>query len=134
MTAFRSRFDYGEMPGTVNSEPSMTIQSEADSTSVEYALRRFNATGILGDPDRLASAAYLDVSDVQDFEQSCNVVARARQVFEALPSEERRKYGDSLQVYMESRLEEIAQVSGAPSPVVEETPSSAAPDAAAKVD
>ena len=50
-------------------EESMTLQSEYAQTTIDYYLKRYSQTGILGDPNRQAQGEFLDVSTVGDFQE-----------------------------------------------------------------
>lgn len=92
--------------GTVNDEPSLTLQSEYEGTTIDYYLKRYSATGLLGDPQRQAVARFDDVSEVSDFQTALNKVLEVQRAFGELSAEERRKYDDDPQVWIAHLVEE----------------------------
>lgn len=92
--------------GTVNNEPSLTLQSEYEETTIDYYLKRYNAIGLLGDPQRQAAARFDDVSEVSDFQTALNKVLEVQRAFGELSAEERRKFGDDPQVWVAHLVDE----------------------------
>ena len=92
--------------GTVNDEPSLTLQSEYEETTIDYYLKRYSATGLFGDPQRLAAARFEDVSEVSDFQTALNKVLEVQRAFSELSAEERRRYGDDPQMWIAHLVEE----------------------------
>lgn len=92
--------------GTVNDEQSLTLQSEYEGTTIDYYLKRYSATGLLGDPQRQATARFDDVSEVSDFQTALNKVLEVQRAFGELSAEERRKYDDDPQVWIAHLVEE----------------------------
>lgn len=92
--------------GTVNDEPSLTLQSEYEGTTIDYYLKRYSATGLLGDPDRKLTARFDDVSEVSDFQTALNKVLEVQRAFGELSAEERRKFGDDPQAWVAYLVEE----------------------------
>ena len=92
--------------GTVNDEPSLTLQSEYEGTTIDYYLKRYSATGLFGDPQRQAAARFDDVSEVSDFQTALNKVLEVQRAFGELSAEERRKYGDDPQMWIAHLVEE----------------------------
>lgn len=92
--------------GTVNDEPSLALQSEYEETTIDYYLKRYSATGLLGDPRRQAAARFDDVSEVSDFQTALNKVLEVQRAFGELSAEERRKFGDDPQAWVAYLVEE----------------------------
>lgn len=92
--------------GTVNDEPSLTLQSEYEGTTIDYYLKRYSATGLFGDPQRQAAARFDDVSEVSDFQTALNKVLYVQRAFAELSAEERRMYDDDPQVWVAHLVEE----------------------------
>lgn len=74
--------------------PSMAFQSEKQDTMIESYLRRYRATGFLGDPARKAAATFGDFSGLEDYQTIQNKMCAVKEHFEALPSNIRRFFGD----------------------------------------
>lgn len=90
----RSRYTLKPAPGFTFSEPSMALQSEKRDTMIEAYLRKYRATGFLGDPNRKAVATFGDFTGVEDYQTLRNKMAVVEQHFEGLPSNIRRFFGD----------------------------------------
>lgn len=91
--------------GTTFVEPSQTLQSEYPETTIDYYLKRYSATGQLGDPIRAQHAHFEDVSSVGDFQEMQNKVLQVRNAFMELPAEERRLYGDDPAVWVQAQID-----------------------------
>lgn len=91
----RTRYNH---PGTRTTHrcnlPSKAFQSEKSETMIESYLRKFHATGFLGDPQRKAVALFGDFTGMEDFQTIQNKMAKITEHFEALPSHVRRFFGD----------------------------------------
>lgn len=100
---FKTRYD-SRVPtqGTLNEEDSLTLQSEYPQTTIDYYLKRYSATGLLGDPARAEAGQYIDVSEIGDFQEMQNKVLAVRNAFMELPAEERRQYGDDPALWVEA--------------------------------
>lgn len=97
----------------------MTLQSEYPQTTIDYYLKRYSATGLLGDPNRAQQAQYLDVSELGDYQAMQEKVLIARNAFMELPAEERRAYNDDPALWIEAM--QAAQVAQAESSAQAET-------------
>lgn len=95
MSAIRTRYEQpGTRPVVSFKKPSMTFQSEKDGTMIEAYLRKFRATGFLGDPERKARAVYGDFTGIEDFQTIQQKMAALNEYFMSLPSNVRRFFGD----------------------------------------
>lgn len=91
----RSRYNHpGDRPVVRFTLPSMTFQSEKDGTMIEAYLKRYRATGFLGDPQRKAAAAFGDFTGVEDYQSAMNKITALKEYFDTLPSNVRRFFGD----------------------------------------
>ena len=95
-----SRFDYdpGDHPGIVFTEPSMTQQQFADESNINNIIARFKETGTLSDdpdPNNLPVFDDFTVRSAYNYQTAMNVVVRAREQFDALPSNIRERFGYS---------------------------------------
>lgn len=117
---FKTRYN-SRVPtqGTVNEEDSMTLQSEYPQTTIDYYLKRYSATGLLGDPNRAQQGQYIDVSEVGDFQAMQEKVMAVRNAFMELSAEERRAYQDDPALWIEAM--QAAQVAQAESSAQAET-------------
>lgn len=117
---FKTRYN-SRVPtqGTVNEEDSLTLQSEYPQTTIDYYLKRYSATGLLGDPNRMQQGQYLDVSEFGDYQAMQEKVLLARNAFMELPAEERRLYNDDPALWIEAM--QAAQVAQAESSAQAET-------------
>lgn len=79
----------------------MTVQSEFEGTTIDYYLKRYTATGILGDPARAAQAQYGDFTSVPTYQEAQNLIARTTETFEALPSDLRDRFSNDPAVFLD---------------------------------
>lgn len=119
---FKTRYN-SRVPtqGTVNEEDSLTLQSEYPQTTIDYYLKRYSATGLLGDPNRAQSGQYIDVSEVGDFQAMQEKVMAVRNAFMELPAEERRVYQDDPALWLEAMQVAQAESSAQAETSVKET-------------
>ena len=87
--------------GMTFEEASMTIESEAPGTTIDSYLKRYQATGLLGDPVRYSAGQFGDFADLQTFQESMNTVARVTETFAALPAALRAKFDNNPANYVE---------------------------------
>lgn len=90
---------YNQRPGRVQvefTEPSLTQQQFKDECDINHIMQRYRETGFLTDPLRPATAKpqFGDFSTVADFMEAQNIIVRARENFEALPSMVRQEFGN----------------------------------------
>ncbi len=105
-TPFKTRYSARQpSKGITFTEESLTLQSEYPATTIDYYLKKYSQTGLLGDPLRAENAQYLDVSEVGDFADMQEKVAQVKQAFEQLPAEERRRYGDDPTAWVEAQVQ-----------------------------
>lgn len=97
---FNSRYDPPQVDGWSTDQPSLTLQSELESTQIDYILRKYARMG-LGGSEALSLIAsqnpgsYADVSNVASFRDAMNVVTEATAQFDALPAEIRQEFGSA---------------------------------------
>ncbi len=105
-TPFKTRYSARQpSKGITFTDESLTLQSEYPATTIDYYLKKYSQTGLLGDPLRAEQAQYLDVSEVGDFAEMQEKVAQVKQAFEQLPAEERRQYGDDPTAWIEAQFQ-----------------------------
>lgn len=90
---------YNQRPGRVLvefTEPSLTQQQFKDECDINHIMQRYRDTGFLVDPLQKVTAKpqFGDFSTVADFMEAQNVIVRARENFEALPSQVRKEFGN----------------------------------------
>lgn len=95
--------------GIIFTDPSLTLQSEYRQTTIDFYLKKYSATGVLGDPVRQQQARFEDVSEVRDFQEQQNNVLKVKAAFMELPAEERRKYGDDPAIWIQAKIAEADQ-------------------------
>ena len=107
---FKTRYN-ARVPseGTINNQDSLTRQSEYPETTIDYYLKRYSATGLLGDPQRAAEARFEDVSEVMDYQEALNKVIAVKDAFMQLPAEERRKFGDDPNNWIQAEVAKQAE-------------------------
>lgn len=99
---FRSRYETGEKEkGLVCEMPTRTQQQFKDECEISEILKAHNLGSFVGASGLDGRAPlYVDVSDIPDFHESQNHVARATEYFESLPSGVRSKFDNNLQVFL----------------------------------
>lgn len=101
-----TRFNRPFVSGLTCLKPSMTSQEFKDECNVNNILKRYAAQAqVMGVPlsellPKLGSAPYGDFTNLDSFMEMKNKVARATQVFEALPSDVRAKYGNTVEGFL----------------------------------
>lgn len=106
--------------GITFTEESMTLQSEYPSTTIDYYLKKYSQTGLLGDPLRAEAAQFLDVTGIGDFADMQNKIRAVTEQFEQLPAEERRKYGDDVRIWVEAQMQAAVESGGADAGLADE--------------
>lgn len=86
--------------GFTFTEPTKTIQSAKNGTLIESYLKKYQITGVLGNPARLGLARYGDFADLPSFQESANRVAQTTQFFESLPSSTRKEFGNDVSSFV----------------------------------
>lgn len=91
---------YVQRPGRVVvgfTQPSLTQQHFRDECDINHIMARYRETGFLVDPMQKATAKpqFGDFSTVSDFMQAQNIIATARENFDALPSNVRERFANN---------------------------------------
>lgn len=95
--------DYRGRPrsGTVNDEPSKTIQSDADAADITKILARYKEVGIV-EHLNMAQAAYMDVTEFTDFADAVRQSKMAEIEFLKLPSKVRRIFNHDVAEWLDT--------------------------------
>lgn len=98
----RSRYALGDpVKGLEFHEPSLTQQQFKDECEIESLLRAHNLSQVMGIVNNHGQQPlYGDVSDIPDFHDAQNHVARATEYFEGLPSDVRSRFNNSLSEFL----------------------------------
>lgn len=98
----RSRYALGDpVKGLEFHEPSLTQQQFKDECEIESLLKAHNLSQVMGIMNNHGQQPlYGDVSEIPDFHSSQNHVARATEYFEALPSNVRSRFNNSLAEFL----------------------------------
>lgn len=125
---------YVQRPGRVVvgfTQPSLTQQHFRDECDINHIMARYRETGFLVDPMQKATAKpqFGDFSTVSDFMQAQNIIAHARENFDALPSNLRERFANNPAQMLsflenESNYEEAVKLG-----LVEKRPESVVPSA-----
>lgn len=88
-TIYNSRV---QTPGTLNTEPSLTLQSDEPEGNINTIMDKYARFGAL--PSLAPQAPeYVDLTNApEDFMQAQTVILNAQAAFDALPSEVRREF------------------------------------------
>lgn len=81
-------------------QPSQAIQSEKEGTTIDYYLRKYASTGVLGDPESAMNMQFGDFTDAPDFETAQNRVVQASLYFDNLPAKLRDRFGNDVREMM----------------------------------
>lgn len=101
-----SRFSRPLVSGLTCLTESKTSQEFKDEVNINNLLAKYIAQArVMGVPvhellPKLGSAPYGDLTDMKSFHEMANKQAELMQMFEALPSDVRRKYGDTLEGFV----------------------------------
>lgn len=95
-----SKFDYDSesYPGITFTQPTMTQQQFAEDANINNIIAKFQRTGVLGDdpdPNNLPLFGDFTARSASNYQTAMNTVVRAREQFDALPSEIRERFGYS---------------------------------------
>jgi phage internal scaffolding protein len=87
--------DYPVCKQPVGDEPSLTQQQFAAEADINNIIARYERTGILVDPlvNRRGEPIYGDFSNIDSFFEAQVKVAKAKEMFEALPAKIRDRFG-----------------------------------------
>lgn len=91
---------YRQRPGRVTVSftlPSLAQQHFKEECDINHIMKRYRETGMLVDPLQKATAKpqFGDFSTSFDFMEAQNIVARARESFDAMPSNIRERFGNN---------------------------------------
>lgn len=100
----RSKFDNNREPGKDrhcisfldedgNCQHSLTVQSEKNNCDVNQILKKYDKTGLITHVNRSVSS-YGDFSEVNEYQDSLNFVIAAREAFDELPADIRKKFNN----------------------------------------
>lgn len=98
----RSRYALGDpVKGLEFTQPSLTQQQFKDECEIESLLKAHNLSQVMGIMNNHGQQPlYGDVSDIPDFHDAQNHVARATEYFEGLPSDVRSRFNNSLSEFL----------------------------------
>lgn len=98
----RSRYALGDpVKGLEFHEPSLTQQQFKDECEIESLLKAHNLSQVMGIMNNHGQQPlYADVTDIPDFHDAQNHVARATEYFEGLPSDVRSRFNNSLSEFL----------------------------------
>lgn len=98
---FRTPYDLGEKPEGLHCEtPSQTQQQFKDECDLHTILRAHGLGQYASVQVNQQTPLYADVSDVPDFHESQNHVARATEYFMSMPSGVRSQFNNNLQEFL----------------------------------
>lgn len=98
----RSRYALGDpVKGLEFTQPSLTQQQFKDECEIESLLKAHNLSQVMGIVNNHGQQPlYADVTDIPDFHDAQNHVARATEYFEGLPSDVRSRFNNSLAEFL----------------------------------
>ncbi len=95
---------------TINTEPSQTIQSDADQADIKKILRKYKQVGIV-DHLNLTEATYKDVTEFTDFGDVMRTVKQAENQFMELPSKVREIFQHDVASWLDHAHDEEKRAS-----------------------
>lgn len=100
-TQIHSRYNHPvSKPVTLNYTDSKTKQSFKDECDINNILKKFRLDEII-EAQKHSPDLYQDVSDVAEFHEAQNVIVRAKEQFEALPSYVRETFRNDPALFLE---------------------------------
>lgn len=108
---------------TVNNEPSMTQQSDRDSTDINIIMKRYGATGQM--PTVIEPGKYGDFSQVTDYRTALDTLRHADEKFLDVPAEIRKQFNHNPAEFFEfvnnpankDKMRTMGLLTEAPAPV-----------------
>lgn len=98
---FRNPYDAREpSKGFTCKTPSRTLQSETYATTIDYYLKKYAASGVLGDPSKINRAMYGDFTGLGDFQAMQEKINNVKNYFNTLPSDIRDKFGNNVNEFV----------------------------------
>lgn len=99
--------------GLICDDESLTQQNFAEEVDINTLVRRFHLSGEM--PGDVRPVTYGDFTGVSDFHSAANAIALARESFDRMPAELRRKFNNDPQEFVafcsdESNLEEMRKL------------------------
>lgn len=86
---------------TLNEEPSLTVQSEADQADIKKIIQRYERNGVLIKPSDV-DMEFRDVAEFTDFADMMMQTKAAEQKFMALPSKVREVFNHSVYEWLDA--------------------------------
>ena len=91
MASFRKAYQKHERHVLVCPEETRTEQHHKEAASVTNILKQYDKTGILTNVNQ-AKAMYGDFTEVNEYQESLNLVIRAQDAFDEMPSDIRKRF------------------------------------------
>ena len=93
---FKTIYNYKSPKGIVNKSASMTQAQFQDECDINKIMDRYMRTGCLSDPlNRMRPGTYGDFTEMGDYMENMNKIIQAREMFDALPSKVRERFGNN---------------------------------------
>lgn len=113
---------------TVNDEPSMTVQSDAERASIKHILGKYKELGLAAGMQHAGS--YVDLSELTDYASAMRVVASAESAFMQLPAAARKAFQNDPAAWLDAvqgaefgdqeKMDQLVQAGLVKAPVVPE--------------
>lgn len=91
MVTIKKPYEAKERVGISFQEQGMTEQCHKADCDINTILKRYDKTGLITHVNN-AVADYGDYTEINEYQESLNLVIRAQENFEAMPSEIRKKF------------------------------------------
>ena len=104
-----------------------TKQAHKDETDINKILHQYDKTGLITHVNR-AAGEYGDFTEINEYQESLNIVIKAQQSFDELPSMIRKKFGNDPGNFLEfitdpKNKDEMVELGLAKAPQVVDIPS-----------
>lgn len=91
MTTFRKAYTKHDRVTLECLEPTRTEQHHREACSITNIIKQYDKIGLITHVNQ-AKAAYGDFTEVNEYQESLNMVLRAQDAFDGLPSDVRKKF------------------------------------------
>jgi len=97
------QLDYRGRPRvqTINEQPSMTVQYEADQTDIQKIVEKYSSTGIIEHLNQIETT-YKDVTEFTDFADVMRHAKAAEAEFMKLPSKIREEFNHDVATWLDT--------------------------------
>ncbi len=91
---FKTAYDPPFEQGVLFTEPSMALQSEAESADVNNIIKKYEQTGVIDHVRTVSNYSEVDITDIdfEDYHSAMNIMIDSKERFDAMPSRLRERF------------------------------------------